>query len=527
MSTIALLLLLSAQGDWNAVRDAAKAALKNPATAARAEAATKLGEFDKPESAALLLDLWAVSTGNIRTYQSDKLDRIRKMEASPVHAKMQIGTVEWKGDEIKQREEYVALSAEAKALEAKIFAEEGVKPAIRASLIRMKSGEAVKSLVSRLGDSDWAMRGAAAEALGECAASEAQDALRKAAGREKDGRALVSILDALGHRREAESIPAIADALKRSPDFPVKLAAVDALHRIDDSKGIEPLIEALKDATGRLREEINAVLVALTGVDSRGDYTAWKAWFTANKAALLGGKYEKPPERKPDAGGTASEPAKFYGIPVISKRVAFVLDRSGSMKEPAEWKPDETEVATGGGDPIPRAKEFKGRKIDVAKHELRNAIWRLKEDVRFNIIIYNHEYQPWLDEGLEAATRANKEKAIAFIDALEPDGQTNIFDPLERAFLLSERKEPKEALKRSETVEANAFKAGVDTIYLLSDGVPNNGRIIEPGEILSKMIEMNRTRRVKIHTIGVGADAREDFMRALADQNGGVCVIRK
>lgn len=59
---------------------------------------------------------------------------------------------------------------------------------------------------------------------------------------------------------------------------------------------------------------------------------------------------EKPEE--PGASGSGdTEVIDFYGIPVHSDHIVFILDVSGSMAEPAEWTPEPEEddmIETGG-----------------------------------------------------------------------------------------------------------------------------------------------------------------------------------
>ena len=44
---------------------------------------------------------------------------------------------------------------------------------------------------------------------------------------------------------------------------------------------------------------------------------------------------------------------------------------------------------------------------------------------------------------------------------------------------------------------------GVDTIFFLTDGLPNSGQVPEPDAIIVKVKELNKTRKVKINTVGV------------------------
>lgn len=71
-----------------------------------------------------------------------------------------------------------------------------------------------------------------------------------------------------------------------------------------------------------------------------------------------------------------------------------------------------------------------------------------------------------------------------------------------------------------------AFNFDVEAIYLLTDGAPTSGRIVEPGAIVEAVTSQNRSRRQSIYTIGVSPgdvdSLFEVFLRNLADQNYGL-----
>ena len=74
------------------------------------------------------------------------------------------------------------------------------------------------------------------------------------------------------------------------------------------------------------------------------------------------------------------------------------------------------------------------------------------------------------------------------------------------------------ALERSLEVDENT-----EAIYFLSDGKPTHGRIVPMPEIISEITQANRFRHISINTIGVAVNgATEEFMRTLAEKNGGV-----
>ena len=67
------------------------------------------------------------------------------------------------------------------------------------------------------------------------------------------------------------------------------------------------------------------------------------------------------------------------------------------------------------------------------------------------------------------------------------------------------------------------YAGRVDTIFFLSDGRPSWGVFTDTGDIISEVNAANELRKVVIHTIAIG-EFQKDFMRRLAEENGGVFV---
>ena len=64
-------------------------------------------------------------------------------------------------------------------------------------------------------------------------------------------------------------------------------------------------------------------------------------------------------------------------------------------------------------------------------------------------------------------------------------------------------------------------KGSGDTLFFLSDGRPSVGELVDPDDILEAVLELNRFRRVVIHTIAIG-EFQKDFMEFLARDTGGI-----
>jgi len=66
----------------------------------------------------------------------------------------------------------------------------------------------------------------------------------------------------------------------------------------------------------------------------------------------------------------------------------------------------------------------------------------------------------------------------------------------------------------------------LDTIFFMSDGQANRGRITNPTQILEEVRQMNALKKVRIHTIGIGPNHDKALMSGLARLSGGTYVSR-
>lgn len=296
--------------------------------------------------------------------------------------------------------------------------------------------------------------------------SEATTALLlKLAGGTKTGVAIPA-LDALGDLHPLEALPAFEKALK-AKEWPVRVSAVRGLSKARKRESIEILVERVDKEEGRMLAEIVDALRALTGKPFGYAPGQWKEWWLGARDAFV------VPEKGQAVISSQVNMTTYHGVPVLSNRMVFLVDISGSMSE-----------ATGAES-----------RMEQSKKELLRVLGQLGAGAQLNLIFFDERIEPW--RKALAPIRQNLKEAQALVSKLAPRGSTNIFDALEAAFVLH-----KEA----------------DTIYLLSDGDPTNGRIIDQEDILREIRKMNRLRQIVIHTISFGSSG---FMKALADQNGG------
>jgi uncharacterized protein with von Willebrand factor type A (vWA) domain len=183
----------------------------------------------------------------------------------------------------------------------------------------------------------------------------------------------------------------------------------------------------------------------------------------------------------------------YFNIPLVSNRVIFVLDVSGSMSSPMGGR-----AGRGGGTGTPRGGRAATQRtrLEEAKVQLKRVINALPEAARFNLIYFDTPVNTFLAR-MALARKGIKQRAIRSVQALQPRGGTNIHDALWEAF-----QDP-----------------GVDTIYLLSDGAPSAGKITDPDGIAREVARWNQSRRIRIHTISLGS--KSDLMVRLARESGG------
>jgi hypothetical protein len=446
-----------------------------------------------------------------------------------------------------------------------------VKRVAEEALGSFTTEEAVKKIASHVGRARGGLAAALTRALGKMAHPSADGALLKAL-KGSDPMGKTGVIDALGNRKVAAAVEPLAKELKNS-SWQVRAAAIYALAKIRTPECVDVLIERLaKEKEGRISQDIQEALYALTGKKIGDNAELWKSWWTVKKSEGLKGpgvEGLKPKKVDPFArlrnlrgvpaaenkGGAVEEESEvptYYGLKILSKRLVFIIDISGSMEGPLERKPEAQPILTGkgAGGEVPDMSQIK-TKLDLAKYELIKAIRGLKKGQQFNVIFYNQDISAW-KKGLVPASKGNKAEIIKKIKDLKPDGLTNIYGALEQGFFIWQKvvgdpldagngmviqngklvpaqqekksKNSKKDLGEDRTVVHQEYKKGIDSMYFMTDGSPTHGKEQTDDGILGAVKKWNEVRKVKIHTIGIGAH-NEKLMRELAAQNRGKYVV--
>lgn len=369
--------------------------------------------------------------------------------------------------------------ASKRALAANVLAERMVR-------------DAAPRIAQRLTDPVPEVRAAAARALGTLGGSENGDRVKPALRDDDNTVRLEALLaleriattDLLGPQRAA-SIAAARAGLE-DPDWSVRLASAEILGRSEHKDSIPPLILALgreqADVPGsrhRVRSGIRDALGALTNEDFSstrpGEWEAW--WAEAQK------EFEIPREKRLIA---SEQTARFFGLSIDTDEVVFLLDISGSMEQPV------IDDASGPS------------RYVVAVREFERCMAGLANGVAVNVVLFQETITPFSKEPVKLDDDV-REQISKFVRSVKPTGGTDLHAALELALGAS----------RDRLVTHD-----VDTIVLLSDGIPSRGVVLSPEQILYEIGERNRAARITLHTVDSGGIASE-FMRQLAIRNGG------
>lgn len=273
---------------------------------------------------------------------------------------------------------------------------------------------------------------------------------------------------------------ALAQQGLEAKQWELRSVSIRYLGQHRDLSSIPLLIARSGKESGRLDAELGDALFALTGVRC-WRRSEWDAWWRKHRAT-----HELPPaetvaamQRSGSGGGGAT--VAYYGIPLVSKRIAFLIDVSGSMS---------AKIGT----------DQQRTRLDEAKRQLQMVVEKLPDDHEFNVIVYETGVEAAWD-ALRRARPKNKQEMLAYIAKLQPRGATNIHDALETAF-----RDP-----------------NVDTIYLLSDGYPSTGRIVDIQDLADAVRRWNHQRQIVVHGIAVGTESV--LLQRLAAESGGNYVF--
>lgn len=313
----------------------------------------------------------------------------------------------------------------------------------------------------------------------------------------------VNVMDFIEHKSPAIRMGALValreigstDAVRQmhkmmsDPNQAVRIEAIQQVGAMRLKKSIPVLFGRLELESGRMRETVATALRLLTGED-HGTATRWKMWWAGEAPTFcvppiqVAVDLEAKRQEHQSANSTQSA---FYGLELISDRVCFVVDMSGSMSAPAKGTGGRTKVEG----------EAPSTRLQVAKEQLMGAIEGMPNGNYFNVIFFESRVYAMEDEMVELG-KASRKKAAGYIASMSPRGGTAVYDGLYKALLDEE----------------------VDAIYLLTDGDPGGGTIDDPKRIAKSIASLNSTRRIQINCISIGKNS--DLLKQLAAESGGL-----
>ncbi|MBI3273191.1 MAG: HEAT repeat domain-containing protein [Planctomycetes bacterium] len=377
-----------------------------------------------------------------------------------------------------------------------------VSVAILHALGRLKENSVYDAVAALFGTSNALVRAAALRAGASLGAEKALEALQKGTTA-TDAPVRIAALESC---QKADFEASLAASIKALDDeaWQVRVAAIYTFQRLWDKRSLEPLIARMEKEKGRLRLDIGLMLKDLTGKDIGFDAKSWRGWWEGHKA-----DFEMPPRPKKGQKREAKDDgtqAAFFNIPVLSDRVTFVIDYSGSMykEDPGRGTPDGKTAAA-----APK------RKIDLALEELQNVLNRLKPEVRLNLVVMSTEAVNQkcrkAAPQLVPATEENKKRLMDFAKAtckkLEEikRGRGDMYDSIRDAMADPE----------------------CDTVFVLSDGRPSSGEVQESVTFFHRIAMDNEFKKVMIHTVLTGTKGiDQEFMDRIAEETNGIAVAR-
>ncbi|MBI2920458.1 MAG: HEAT repeat domain-containing protein [Planctomycetes bacterium] len=374
-----------------------------------------------------------------------------------------------------------------------------VKEEAAFALAERRSAAAAEPLIKLLADLAWQPHAAALYALATGAPDKFREALPKAQ-KDKAYQVRLAACEAAYDAGPGDGFGAAVVALGDEA-WPVRAAAVAVLERVWEERCIEPLIDRLVQEKGRLRYDITMTLRAMTGKEIGYSAADWKLWWEANKQTFKIGK--RPKTKEGVTAKMGGSEATFYDIPILSDRIGFTIDFSGSMQTEEENK--------GEG-----SRDQKGkRKLEIALDEFQKTVKALKPEVRLNLVIMSSE--------------AIVQKVRSFAKKLVPA------DPRTQALIIGWSRDADKKLSQIQRGRGDTWDAvmdlfadeEVDTIFVLSDGRPSYGACVNDDHFLSEFRRVNRYRRIMVHTVLTGTKGTDKkFMAELAEMTGGRAVAR-
>jgi Ca-activated chloride channel family protein len=143
----------------------------------------------------------------------------------------------------------------------------------------------------------------------------------------------------------------------------------------------------------------------------------------------------------------------------------------------------------------------RGDRLELVKQALALLVGELREDDRVGIVVYSENSRPVL----EPTSASDAQTIMKAINALHPEGSTNVAAGLQIGYDMAQK---------------NHHDEGITRVIVLSDGVANVGTVDSEG--ILKLIKDGVERGITLSTIGFGMGNYNDvLMEQLANDGNG------
>ncbi len=268
-------------------------------------------------------------------------------------------------------------------------------------------------------------------------------------------------IEAAGLRKLKEALPVLQRmAADGKEPFRIRCTALRSLAKIPDKSSIEPLLK-LRTEKGRIGAEARNALLSLTEEEISTGMKGEQWW------ADIKDEFEPPevPVSHENSELKEQQICEFYGIPLIGKKVMFILDRSGSMRD--------------------------DDKIEGVKAKVVSIAEKFDSETWFNLMFFNEGTNLWYQQKpyIKKVDDRLESSLWSFLLTITPDGGTFTENAMHETL-----------------VKLNTY-AGFETVFLLSDGLPNN----DPSFLLYSVYHINRYMKVRINTVFISETGQENI----------------
>jgi predicted nucleic acid-binding Zn-ribbon protein len=322
----------------------------------------------------------------------------------------------------------------------------------------------------------------------------------------RDGSQRLAALQEQIDKAEAQG----TDTARRADDLSRRLKAANS--RIKELSATADLVPTLREEIEATRDKLGTERAAARALEKQIDQQKRVSTEDARRIETLKGANARLERDVATAQRLrAAAENRFAGIELTGRRVVFLVDMSGSMDYVDEIQADPA--------------KWQGVRDTVAR--IMNSLPELE---KFQVVVFAEKASYLLGQDgrwIDYESKTSAERVTKALAAIKPQGGTNMYAALQAAFDLR--------------------SAGLDTIYLLSDGLPNLGEGLTvqqaktlketaQAEILGKFIRRklkqvwNRPARdgvrVRINAVGFFYESPDvgAFLWALARENDGSFV---